>query len=107
VNVYDLPGCTSKSNPNPIKSIMNLTTPIHDVLFHPSSLLMAMSSRIKKDSLKMVHVPSKRVFANWPTDKTPLGYVQCLAFSPGGRYLGIGNDKGKALLYKVKHFQHY
>jgi U3 small nucleolar RNA-associated protein 18 len=55
----------------------------------------------------MVHVPSKRVFANWPTDKTPLGYVQCLAFSPGGRYLGIGNDKGKALLYKVKHFQHY
>lgn len=107
MNIYDVASCTSKINPDPLKSIMNLTTAINNVSFHPSSMLMAMSSKIKKDSLKMVHVPTKRVFSNWPTDKTPLSYVQCLAFSPGGRYFSIGNDKGKALLYKLGHFEEY
>jgi U3 small nucleolar RNA-associated protein 18 len=107
VNLYELPGCMSKTNPNPIKSIMNLTTAVDQIIFHPSSMLMAMASRNKKDALKMVHVPSKQVFSNWPTDKTPLGYVQCLSFSPGGGYFSVGNDKGKALLYKLKHFEEY
>lgn len=44
-------------------------------------------------------------FSNWPTDRTPLGYVASAAFSPHSGYLAIGNDKGKALLYRLNHYE--
>ena len=60
-----------------------------------------------------MHVPSGTVFSNWPTDKTPLRRVTCMSFSPlynqgqhiphTHHYLAIGNNKGKVLLYQVKH----
>lgn len=55
-------------------------------------------------SLKLVHCQSQTVFANWPTSKTPLGYVWSLDFSPTGEYMAVGNDKGKCLLYSVRHY---
>lgn len=55
-------------------------------------------------SLKLVHSQSQTVFANWPTSKTPLGYVWSLDFSPTGEYMAVGNDKGKCLLYSVRHY---
>ena len=79
--------------------------------------------------MRVAHVHSGRVFANWPTSKTPLAYVQTAAFSPSRRrpparspttrphlhrlsrllrlhsgLLGIGNDKGKVLLYRLNHY---
>ena len=44
------------------------------------------------------------MFKNWPTSKTPLGYVWDVDFSPGGGYLAVGNDKGKCLLYRLDHY---
>jgi U3 small nucleolar RNA-associated protein 18 len=38
-----------------------------------------MASRMKKDALKLVHVPTFTVFSNWPTS---LHYVHSLTFSP-------------------------
>ena len=58
----------------------------------------------KRDRLKLVHLPSCSVFNNWPTDRTPLGTVESLAFSPNGGYLAIGNHKGFVLLYQLEHF---
>ena len=36
---------------------------------------------------------------------TPLHYVSAVAFSPSSGYITIGNDRGKALLYRLKHYQ--
>ena len=47
-----------------------------------------------------LHLPSLTVFSNWPTSRTPLRYVNTFDFSPNSGYLSIGNDKGKALLYR-------
>lgn len=47
-----------------------------------------------------VHMPSLSVFSNWPTRKTPFSYVSAFDLSPQSRYLAIGNDKGKVLLYR-------
>jgi U3 small nucleolar RNA-associated protein 18 len=44
------------------------------------------------------------VFSNWPTSKTPLKYVWSMDFSPKSRYMAIGNDHGKCLLYRLKHY---
>ena len=66
--------------------------------------MLAMASRMKKDALRLVHLPSGTVFQNWPTSRSPLGYVHSVAFSPGGGYLAVGNAKGRALLYRLHHY---
>ncbi len=63
--------------------------------------ILAMASRMTKDALRLVHLPSFTVFSNWPTSRSPLGYVHSLAFSPGGGYLAIGTARGSALLYRL------
>ncbi|KAI9098050.1 WD40-repeat-containing domain protein [Phlyctochytrium arcticum] len=104
VNLYDHDKFSTASNPTPRKSILNLTTSITTMQFNRDSQILALASREKKDSLRLFHVPSQRIFKNWPTSQTPLGYVNCLDFSPGGGYLAIGNDKGKALLYRLSAY---
>jgi U3 small nucleolar RNA-associated protein 18 len=64
-----------------------------------------MSSYRKRDQLKLLHVESATVFSNWPTLKTPLHYVKSLAFSPHGGYIGLGNDRGKVLIYRLRHYE--
>jgi U3 small nucleolar RNA-associated protein 18 len=66
--------------------------------------MLAMSSRMKKDALRLVHLPTGTVFANWPTSRTPLHCVTAMDFSPGGGYFAMGNAKGKALLYRIHHY---
>ena len=52
-----------------------------------------------------VHLPSMTVFPNWPTTRSPLSFPKVIDFSVDSRYLGIGNDKGRALLYRLKHYK--
>lgn len=91
---------------NPFKSIMNLKTAADQVTFNSDGQILAVSSRRGRDSLRLVHVPTGTVFANWPTSKTPLGYVWCTAFGPSSKFLAVGNDRGKCLLYKLMHYEH-
>ncbi|KAF6264482.1 WD40-repeat-containing domain protein [Scenedesmus sp. NREL 46B-D3] len=90
--------------PAPLKALMNLTTSIDSLSFSHDSQMLLMGSRLKKDSLRVVHLPSCTVFANWPTSRSPLQYVHCAAFSPHSGFLGIGNAKGRALLYRLHHY---
>lgn len=83
---------------------MNLTTRITSMQFNPSSEILALASRNKVDSLKLVHLPSMSVFSNWPTAKTPLGQVSAVDFSRNSEYIAIGNHKGKVLLYNLGHY---
>jgi U3 small nucleolar RNA-associated protein 18 len=104
VNLYGADQARTSAAPQPQRALMNLTTRVDMLEFNHDSQILAMASKRNKDALKLVHVPSKTVFANWPTSTTPLSYVQCLAFSPHSGYLAIGNDKGKVLLYRLNHF---
>jgi U3 small nucleolar RNA-associated protein 18 len=85
----------------PIKSIMNLHTSADLVRFSDDGQILAMTSRREKNSCKLVHVPTATVFSNWPTFNTPLHYVWSLDFSPKSKFLAIGNDQGKCLLYNL------
>lgn len=51
-----------------------------------------------------VHLPSMTVFPNWPTSRSPLSFPNVIDFSADSRYIGIGNEKGRALLYRLKHY---
>jgi U3 small nucleolar RNA-associated protein 18 len=83
---------------------MNLHTSADYIRFNSDGQILAMATQREKHGLKLLHVPSKTVFSNWPTSKTPLGYVWSMDFSPTSKFLAIGNDKGKCLLYKLNHY---
>ena len=85
----------------PEKALMSLTTSVDNLSFNGDGQMLAMSSRLKRDALRIVHLPSCTVFSNWPSSKTPLHYVWCTAFSPTGGYLAVGNARGRALLYRI------
>ncbi|KAI7990948.1 hypothetical protein LOK49_LG12G01363 [Camellia lanceoleosa] len=90
----------------PIKTIENLTTSVGFMKFNNDAQILAISSSMKKNSLKLIHVPSFTVFSNWPPPNRTLHYPTCLDFSPGGGFMAMGNAAGKVLLYKLHHY-HY
>ncbi|KAG0746873.1 hypothetical protein G6F57_008232 [Rhizopus arrhizus] len=105
VNIYDRsvlqPDVT---NPKPYKIIKTLTTRINQIAFSHDSQLMVISSKSKKEQLRIIHVPTGTTYANWPTEKTPLHIVRRVAFSPNSDYVAIANKRGKVLLYTLKHY---
>ncbi len=113
VNVYDKSQlgesmCSSTSEKlrteKPKKAISNLTTAVNHLTFNNDGRLLSISSRRIKDAAKMVHVPTLSVYSNWPVQSSLLGYVQTAAFSPGGGWFSIGNDKGDAHLFRLPAF---
>ncbi|CAO3607933.1 unnamed protein product [Cunninghamella blakesleeana] len=105
VNIYGVNALTNDNErPQPYKTITNLTKQISQLHFNFDSQILAASCSSKRDQLKLIHVPTGRVFVNWPTEKTPLGHVSSVAFSPNSEYIAIGNKQGRALLYNIKDY---
>jgi len=105
VNLYDLQGMDpTTTTPKPLKSFLNITTPITDIKFNHDSQILGFSSDQKPNALRLVHVASRTAFSNFPPPKTPLGSVFCFDFSPSSGYLVVGNDKGRALLFRLNHY---
>uniref|UniRef100_A0A9I9DMF3 U3 small nucleolar RNA-associated protein 18 homolog n=1 Tax=Cucumis melo TaxID=3656 RepID=A0A9I9DMF3_CUCME len=90
----------------PLKAIENLTTKVDFLKFNHDAQILAICSRMKKSSLKLIHIPSFTIFSNWPPPKKNLQYPSCLDFSPEGGYMAVGNAAGKVLLYKLHHYHH-
>eukprot|EP01134_Creolimax_fragrantissima_P008083 CFRG8083T1 len=105
VNIYDATTLSASAIPKPIKTIMNITTRADTLLFNHDSSILAIATKQKKDTLKLVHMQSLSVFSNWPTAATPLRFVHALTFSPNSGYLAVGNDRGHVLLYRLNHYQ--
>ncbi|GAW07281.1 WD40 repeat-like protein [Lentinula edodes] len=90
--------------PKPLKTIENLITPISTLRFNHDAQVLAMASKEKKDSMRLIHLPSLTTFSNWPTSNTPLGHVTAVDFSARSEYIAIGNTRGRVLLYHLKNF---
>ncbi|KAM7497540.1 hypothetical protein LguiA_021954 [Lonicera macranthoides] len=90
----------------PIKTIENLTTKVDFMKFNNDAQILAVSSSMKKNSLKLIHIPSFTVFSNWPPPNRTIHYPRCLDFSPGGGFMAMANSAGKVLLYKLHHYHH-
>ena len=104
VNVYRSADTLRHAKPNCTKEYLNLTSAITTLDFHPTSELLCFASKYTKRGMRVAHVADKHVFANWPTGKSPLNYVQATAFAPHAGYMAIGNDQGKVLLYQLNHY---
>ncbi|KIX03574.1 uncharacterized protein Z518_07127 [Rhinocladiella mackenziei CBS 650.93] len=110
VNLYDRRGWIGKTaedvrvdqRPRPARVLDQLTTPISHLEFSDDGQMLVMSSKWKKNALRLIHFPSCTLYRNWPTDKTPLGRISAVSFSPGGRYLAVANEQGKIRLWEIR-----
>ncbi|PWA41616.1 WD40 repeat-containing protein [Artemisia annua] len=93
-------------NRKPVKTIENLTTKVDFMKFNHDAQILAVCSSMKKNSMKLVHIPSYTVFSNWPPSNRTLQFPRCLDFSPAGGMMAMGNAAGHVLLYKLNHYQH-
>ena len=105
VNIYDIKSRAFDGEVSPVKSFMNLTTPISSLAFNSDSQILSAASVHSPNQLKMFHIPSMSTFSNWPTQKSPLRSITCLDFSPHSGYFMVGNTNGRALLYRLLHYQ--
>lgn len=108
VNVYDMDTCLSSRSPRPARAIMNLTTSCTTATFGGSSEILALASNFEEKAVKLVHFPSLRVFSNYPEmNDTKIRIPWSMDFSPNCGFFCIGNHKGQALLYRLKHYSSY
>ncbi|KAI9376497.1 WD40-repeat-containing domain protein [Aspergillus egyptiacus] len=89
-------------NPAPVRALDQLVTPISQIEIAPDGQFLAMASEMKKDALRLVHLPSCTVYKNWPTQSTPLGRITSVAISPNSEYLAVGNDRGRIRLWQIQ-----
>ena len=105
VNVYsvdDIRNCPiGTEDVEPLKSFDNLTTSCDNVKFNKSSTVLGMSSKWKQNALRLVNLQTMQVYQNFPGFKARMKYPTCLDFNCDDSYLSIGNDEGKAFLYKI------
>ncbi len=104
VNIYSL----ADERPGvPHKSIGNLVTATTMLRWNHDSQVLAMASPKMMGALRLVHVPSFTVFANWPMDNAHLQFVSSLDVSPSSGYLSVGNHKGQAQLFRLLSYPRY
>mmetsp|Transcript_112520 Transcript_112520/g.363388 ORF Transcript_112520/g.363388 Transcript_112520/m.363388 type:complete len:519 (+) Transcript_112520:116-1672(+) len=103
IDIFDTSG--PKLPTEPTHSVGNLTTSVRGLCFHHEGELLAAFSREKKDQLKLVHAETATVFQNWPTSVTPLNRVSAVDLSRNGGLLAIGNERGRVLLYQLRHYE--
>lgn len=107
VNLYKTKTLLEERNPTPVKVIMNLVTSVTSLRFNHTCEILAVASDKKYNAFRMMHVPSLRVFANFPAQRANIGMPQSIDFSPGSGYLSISNKTGAALLYKLRYYDKY
>ncbi|XP_053426448.1 U3 small nucleolar RNA-associated protein 18 homolog [Nycticebus coucang] len=108
VNIYSQDSCLQGTNPKPIKAIMNLVTGVTSLTFNPTSEILAIASEKMKEAVRLVHLPSCTVFSNFPViKKKNISHVHTMDFSPRSGYFALGNEKGKALMYRLHHYSDF
>ncbi|CAK3910498.1 WD40 repeat [Lecanosticta acicola] len=96
--------------PKPTKMLDHLTTPTSHLAFSHDGQILAIASKWKADSMRLVHLPSCTVFKNWPTSQTPLGRITGVAFAAGDvlegsdahSVLAVANEQGKIRVWEIR-----
>ncbi|XP_075375142.1 U3 small nucleolar RNA-associated protein 18 homolog [Mycteria americana] len=108
VNLYTTDVCLKENRPKPVKAIMNLVTSATCVTFNPTTEILAVASRETDEAVKLVHIPSYTVFSNFPVFRRKQIYLaQSMDFSPRSGFFSVANNKGKALLFRLKHYSDF
>ena len=91
----------TSQTPKPEKIVLNLTTSVSTLKFNPTSEILSMTSEATDNAIKLMHLPSMTVFSNFPGFNLNLKRINSIDFSLNGGYLGVGNNRGAANLFRL------
>lgn len=103
VGLYSTDAANQK-DPELVKLLKQLVTPVTHLKFFPDAQGLIFASQTKNDQIRIAHLPTGKVFNNWPPTNAPIGTVTSLDMSPSGSLISVGNHRGKVLLYRLKHY---
>ena len=104
-NLYGFNQLTQTLEKNIVKEFGNLTTGLDNVKINPSGEMMVLTSRWKRNAVRLVHLPTQTVFSNWPNLRTKLAYVNTACFSRNNQFMALGNDLGNVIVYNFEHYE--
>ncbi|CAH8528516.1 unnamed protein product [Schistosoma rodhaini] len=107
VNVYKWSSTMNTENPLPDKAIGNLVTGVNSLCFHPSNEILCLASSQRPDAIRLYDVNESIIFENFPAGVGTLNKPTSIGFSPGGRFLCVGQSNGRAALYALSHYNDY
>lgn len=110
VNLYKFDELLTKQNPEPIRSIMNLTTAITSLCFNQDEQLLLISSSEKNDAIRFVNTNTATVYKNFPifvgANKT-YGRIYDVDFSPNSGYAAFATGAGTGHLFRINPYESY
>lgn len=107
VNVYSVQETRRSASPQPLHVFPQLTTPCTRLVFNSTSELLAMCSDRKDGAVRIAHLASSTVFANFPGWSTAIKRPRALDFSLNSGYLALGCNNARAPLFRLKHFERF
>ncbi|KAH8859760.1 U3 small nucleolar RNA-associated protein 18 [Schistosoma japonicum] len=107
VNVYKWSSTMTTDSPIPDKAIGNLVTRVDSLCFHPSNEILCLASSQRPDAIRLYNLNEGIVFENFPVHVGILKKPTSIGFSPGGRFLCVGQCDGRAALYALSHYKDY
>ena len=103
VNLYKVNDLINDLNEDvePVKIYDNLTTSCDFVKFNKINTMLGISSKWKKNAMRLINLDNKKVYTNYPSIKEHMKYPFCLDFNCDNSLISIGNDEGKAFLFHI------
>uniref|UniRef100_A0A0N5AJP8 WD_REPEATS_REGION domain-containing protein n=1 Tax=Syphacia muris TaxID=451379 RepID=A0A0N5AJP8_9BILA len=106
VNLYETKDLY-QSSPKPIAVYDQLTTEVGDVVFSKDTQILLMSSEVKADAARLIHLRSRTLFTNFPCKTGSIGKPTVSDLSPNSGYLAIGDTNGFVSLFRLNYFSNY
>lgn len=104
-NIYEYNQALTSTAPKPLKTITNLVTNLNKCKFNHNGELLLLSSDEMENALKLVHLPSFKIFSNIPGINAKYGCITDADISPGSQHLSLANKKGQCKLIRLLHYK--
>ncbi|CAI4221557.1 unnamed protein product [Auanema sp. JU1783] len=107
VNLYDTNEVKLSSTPRPLATIPTLNTSCDHISFSKDCQILAATSAVKKNQVRLMHVRSGTMFSNFPQRFENIENPTCVSFSPNTGYMAVGATRGAFRTYRMDHFEEY
>lgn len=105
VNVYNnsnFEGYLPETKPE--KEALNVRTTVVDISFNKAGTLLAYCSDEVDNAVKILNMSDLSIVPTFPRVTHRLGAARCLKFSPDNKFLSIGNERGRCLLFRINNY---
>lgn len=111
VNLYKFDDLLKQKNPDPIRSVMNLTTAVTSLRFNHDEQLLMMASREKNDSIRFLNTKTTTVYKNFPlfvgANNKTYGRIYDVDISPNSGYASFATGNGTGHLFRIMSYNSY